>query len=351
MGMTLSDVVTSQEHLFYYANRMVRVEDGIDVYSIDIAQKVAVRKNDNFAFNGFEFLIYNLYQGPNPELCNGIRQTEIRKDALFEVSFVGKGYSSNGVSLSDLCGFFKYDEMLFQYSKGKVGNNMLSKYENVFVDKTGLFSFTKNGIDKFLMETLPLITTNRNGESIYWEKIRYIILSYYIQKNLIRFDANLVTRNEWEAAETYAFCFDKHEILHVLETVCDSAFYNYSLAKRAQDEASAISVLKKLLLYQRAYYYVYSTLKTNSLMRIELVNIRQSAEILLKEYKDYGKTLSPYSPFDCFSFAEKQPLFEAKCRELLNAYRGLNITDFSTEELQEYEQLYNLMLELKDEIF
>ena len=84
----------------------------------------------------------------------------------------------------------------------------------------------------------------------------YLILSYYIQKNLLKhFDVNLVTQ-----AETDAFYFDKHEILHLLEMVCDSVFYNYSLAKRIQDVAHAISDFKKLLLYQRAYYYVYSTL-------------------------------------------------------------------------------------------
>lgn len=259
--MTLSDIITSQEHLFYYANRMVRVEDGIDGYAIDIAQKVTVRKNDNFSYNGFEFLIYNLYQSSTPELCNGIRQTEISKDNLSEVSFVGKGYSSNGVPLNDLCGFFKYEEMLFQYSKGKVGNNMLSKYENVFADKKGLFSLTKCSIDNFLMDTLPLISTNRSEESIHWEKIRCIVLSYYFKKNQFTcFDANLVTQDEWASIETDSFCFDKHEILHILEMVCDSVFYNYSLAKRTQDDAHAKSDINKLLLYQRAYYYVYSTL-------------------------------------------------------------------------------------------
>lgn len=259
--MKLSGIISSQEHLFYYANRMVRVEDGIDGYAIDIAQKVTVRKNDNFAYDGFEFLIYNLYQSSTPELCNGIRQTEITRDNLSEVSFVGKGYSSNGVPLNNLCGFFIYDEMLFQYSKGKVGNNMLSKYENVFADKKGLFSLTKSSIDSFLIDTLPLISTNRSKESIYWEKIRYIILSCYIKKNqFTHFDANLVTQDEWAAIERDSFCFDKHEILHLLEMVCDSVFYNYSLAKRTQDDAHASSDINKLLLYQRAYYYVYSTL-------------------------------------------------------------------------------------------
>lgn len=259
--MKLSGIILSQEHLFYYANRMVRVEDGIDGYAIDIAQKVTVRKNDNFAYDGFEFLIYNLYQSSTPELCNGIRQTEITRDNLSEVSFVGKGYSSNGVPLNNLCGFFKYEEMLFQYSKGKVGNNMLSKYENVFADKKGMFSLAKSSIENFLMDTLPLISTNRSKESIYWEKIRYIVLSYYFKNNQItHFDANLITQDEWTAVERDSFCFDKHEILHLLEMVCDSVFYNYSLAKRTQDDAHANSDINKLLLYQRAYYYVYSTL-------------------------------------------------------------------------------------------
>ena len=86
-------------------------------------------------------------------------------------------------------------------------------------------------------------------------------------------------------------------------------------------------------------------------MRIELTNIRQSAETLLKEYKDFGATLSPFNPFSRFSFSEKQPLFEAKCRALLNAYGSLDKTDFSAEDIQEYEQLHDLLLELKNEIF
>ena len=87
------------------------------------------------------------------------------------------------------------------------------------------------------------------------------------------------------------------------------------------------------------------------IMRKELVNIRQSAEALLREYKDFGTTLSPYNPFSRFSFAEKQPLFEEKCRALFNAYGHLNTTDFSAEDIQEYEQLHDLLLELKNEIF
>ncbi len=86
-------------------------------------------------------------------------------------------------------------------------------------------------------------------------------------------------------------------------------------------------------------------------MRIELKNIRQAAETLLKEYKDFGATHSPYNPFSRFSFEEKQPIFEAKCRALLNAYGSLNKTDFSAEDIQEYEQLHDLLLELKNEIF
>ena len=259
--MNLSDLITSKAHLFYYANRMVRVENGIDGCSIDIAQKIAIRKNDNFDYNGFEFLIYNLYQGSKPELCNGIRQTSIIDDILSEITFVGKGYSSNGVPLDNLCGAVKYDDMLFQYSKGKVGNSIMSKYENIFADKAGIFSLTKSSIDNFLKTTLPLITTNRSGESIYWEKIRYIILSYYVQKNLWKyFDANIVTRDEWTAVERNTFCFDKLEMLHLMEMVCDSNFYNYSLSSRTNDEARIINYLQKLQLYQRAYYYVYSTL-------------------------------------------------------------------------------------------
>ena len=86
-------------------------------------------------------------------------------------------------------------------------------------------------------------------------------------------------------------------------------------------------------------------------MRTELVNIRLATETLLKEYKDFGATLSPYNPFSRFSFAEKQPLFEAKCLDLLNAYESLNSADFSTEDIQEYKQLHDLLLELKNEIF
>ena len=138
---------------------------------------------------------------------------------------------------------------------------MLSKYENVFADKAGLLSLTKRSIEMFLKDTLPLITSNRSGDSNYWERIRYIILSYYKQKNLwTHLDANHVMRDEWTAVETHALSFNVIEILYLLEKVCDTVFYNYSLAKRTQDEAHAMHDLQKLLLYQRAYYYVYSTL-------------------------------------------------------------------------------------------
>lgn len=86
-------------------------------------------------------------------------------------------------------------------------------------------------------------------------------------------------------------------------------------------------------------------------MRKELVNIRQSAETLLRDYKKFAKTLSPFNPFSRFSFAEKQPLFETKLRALMNSYSNLSNTDYSAEEQQEYEQLHDLLLELKNEIF
>lgn len=86
-------------------------------------------------------------------------------------------------------------------------------------------------------------------------------------------------------------------------------------------------------------------------MKTELINIRKAAEALLKEYQEYGKTLSVFNPFSRISFEEKQPLFEEKCRALLNAYADLNETEYSAEELQEYEQLHDLLIDLKKEIF
>ena len=86
-------------------------------------------------------------------------------------------------------------------------------------------------------------------------------------------------------------------------------------------------------------------------MRIELENIKHAAETLLKEYKAFGETLSPYNPMSHFAFAEQQPLFEAKCQALLNAYCRLNNSFFSAEDLQQYEQLYDLLIKLKKEIY
>lgn len=257
----LSLITSDNLHIFYYSDKMVKEIEGVDNISSDIVQKITIRKNTDFHEFGYEFLIYNLYQDSEPELCNGIRQTKIIKDNEFVLDFTGKGYSSNGVPLNGLCGNLKYRNLLFQYSKGRMGNNFLSKYKNFFADKGNIFIPYKENIEDLLRITIPFVTSHRCADSIYWEKIRYLIITYYKSKGYWNSrDQELISEIEWNSIGKFSGKIIPNEILSTLERTCDNLFHSIYYTKRRQDASNALQLTNTLLLCQRAYYYIFYTL-------------------------------------------------------------------------------------------
>lgn len=78
--------------------------------------------------------------------------------------------------------------------------------------------------------------------------------------------------------------------------------------------------------------------------------IKQEAEKLLQDYQDFSNTLSPYDPLSCFSFSEKQPVFESRLYSIKRAFNDIADTFLSPEEKKQYDELRELISELEDRI-
>ena len=87
-------------------------------------------------------------------------------------------------------------------------------------------------------------------------------------------------------------------------------------------------------------------------MEITLVNeLKQEAEKLLNDYRKFGATISPYNFFDRMDFSEKQPKFEAAARILINKFNNLDLNQIEKVEKSSYEDLRELISDIKEEIF
>lgn len=257
---SLSEITSRDLHIFYYSHKMMKETMMGDIDPVNIAQKITIRKNNNFAGSGYEFLIYNLYQSTVPELCNGIRQTIVTKEDNNVIEFDGTGYSSNGVSLSNLCGHFNYKNLLFQYSKGVQGKGFYSKYVNFFADKSDIFVPNKKNVEDFLRETIEYVTTRRSSGSYYWEQMRYIIVTYFLEKGYWKsWNSDIITEFEWTNAGLLSD-IDPFEVLQLVEGACDQIYHNINYARRNGDAMKAAALTNALLMYQRVYYYIFYTL-------------------------------------------------------------------------------------------
>ena len=86
-------------------------------------------------------------------------------------------------------------------------------------------------------------------------------------------------------------------------------------------------------------------------MDSDLLLLKQNAQVLLKEYRDFVYGLSPDDPFSKFDFAEKQPYFRGRTKALNLVFNVINPNELSFEDIQLYGEVDALLDELNDEVF
>lgn len=224
--MMVSEFISTRVPLFYYSFTQKRIKENED-YEIHAANKITIRKHYDFKNNGLEILVYNCALNVVPELCEGIRQTEIDRETNEEIRFYGKGESGNGVPLANRFGIFFYKNNMPEYAFGRRDCKNIYIYQNCY--KTygcDVFHINEESVKEFLLTSRQLMDTTSIDTSV-WGDIRGIVLNYYAK--LFNWDRNslpFVYDIEWNSIDNIITPFDKIPILKMIEETCDEKVYD-----------------------------------------------------------------------------------------------------------------------------
>ena len=262
MDTSVTKLISSKAHLFYYSFRQVR-----DKYSgiteVNAANKITIRKNDDYLSNGLEFLVYNCALSPKPELCGGIRYTSIVKDTVNRVDFYGKGYSGNGFPLNDRMGVFTYEYGFPELVVGKTNERNIYSYYNVY-GKYGkdTFLITHESIREFIASTDEWVDGQAyNPFSNSWQAIRAFVLDYYSRVyGMSRSDFPGTSQIEWMNKEKTTEIIDPLALLKQLEGACDERVHAAYRDYLRGNEYICWQKLENMVSLVGTYYILYRTL-------------------------------------------------------------------------------------------
>lgn len=256
----ISSFISNKTPLIYYSYRQIINENG-GRREINAANKITVRKHDNYSENGLEFLIYNCALSPEPEICNGIRQTKIIRDEE-RIDFEGKGVSGNGIPLNNIYGVFTNDKGMLVLTTAKKNRNYIYHYLNCYCDEDkDIFHIDMEHISEFFRSTFRFLKGMPHDSYNTWFAARACVLNHYYKKmkwqNCPFSDVSMIELDNMhnDFNETM-----KKSLLKIFENALDNHFYEAYQYYRNGDKISFQQKLNAMLPLQGVYYLIYSTL-------------------------------------------------------------------------------------------
>ena len=257
-------LISSKAPLFYYSFQQVRTKDN-DISEVHAANKVTIRKNDDFVSNGLEFLVYNCALSPIPELCDGIRYTKIDRDNLRRVEFYGKGVSGNGIPLNNRMGVFQYQDDMPEVAFARTDMKNIYSYHNFYKPYNtnhDVFAISPSAVQEFIASTGSMLQGQpydplRN----IWHAIRAFVLNYYSVKfGMSAFDFRGVSSEEWDKKDKATGLLDNISLLKQLEALCDEKVFDAYKDYRNGKEVLFKRKLEGMVSIIGTYYILYRTL-------------------------------------------------------------------------------------------
>lgn len=259
-----TDLISSKAPLIYYSFRQVRTKDN-GSSEVHAANKVTIRKNDDYVSNGLEFLVYNCALSSTPELCDGIRYTIIDRDAIRRVDFYGKGVSSNGIPLNNRMGVFQYQDDMPEVAFARTDMKNIYSYHNFYKPYNtnhDVFAISPSGVQEFIASTSSMLQGQpydplRNT----WHAIRAFVLNYYSNKyGMSVCDFMGVSSEEWNKKEITTGILDRISLLKQLEALCDEKVFDAYQDYRSGNENLFKRKLEGMVSILGTYYILYRTL-------------------------------------------------------------------------------------------
>lgn len=250
------ELISDKAPLFYYSFRQVRTtNDGKEEYHD--ANKVVIRKNEDYLNEGLQFIIYNIHQYGNHLQSDGITQTLIDKDTFERIDFYGKGVDSNRF------GVFLYKKDLPEVAFAFKGERNILWYLNFYSDyNDDVFEISRLGVAEFIRSTsLMLQGTTYNPLQNTWHAIRAFVLSYYSDLyGMSRFDFPGVSAEEWNKKESTIELIDCISLLSQLEGLCDSKMLE-ALGERQRGNIQMFKYkMEHMVDIIGTYYILYRTI-------------------------------------------------------------------------------------------
>lgn len=213
----LTELISEKAPLFYYSFRQVRsTNNGLEEYRA--ANKITIRKNENFRKNGLQFVVYDSSDCGFQWQSDRINQTLIDRDFSERIDFYGKGDDKNRFGMF-LCKK-GLPEVAFATNGEKNGLWYLNFYSEYNDD---VFEISRLGVVEFIRSTSSILQgVPYNPLQNTWFVIRAFVLSYYSKLYLMnRCDFLGVSAEEWEKKEVTIGLIDCVKLLSQLESMCD----------------------------------------------------------------------------------------------------------------------------------
>lgn len=217
----ITELISDKAPLFYYSFKQVRTSnEGIEEYHD--ANKVTIRKSEDYKNDGLQFIIYNAIQFGEHWQSDGINKTLIDRDTFDRVDFYGKDEDCGRL------GVFLYKKNLPEVAFAFKGEKNILWYLNFYSDyNDDVFEISPSGVVEFIRSTsLALQGTPYNPLQNTMYAIRAFVLSYYSALyNMNRYNFPGVSAEEWNKKETTVKLIDCVNLLSQLENLCDSKMH------------------------------------------------------------------------------------------------------------------------------
>lgn len=255
----ISSTISSEAPLIYYSYSQVIQEEYAN-REINAANKITIRKHNDYKNNGIEFLIYNCALNPIPELCNGIRQTYIINDHD-KIDFEGKGLSGNGIPLTNLYGCFFNNKGMLELITAKKNRTYIYHYLNCYRNEhPEVFNIDMKHVHEFFRSTYNNLRQISAGPDNFWIKIRACILNYYQNKYNWTTCPLPVFPIEWDYMKKIDFKKMRITLLKDIEGDMDKMFFEaFQYFKKGEHDIFQRK-LDSMIAFQGIYYLLYQTL-------------------------------------------------------------------------------------------
>lgn len=252
----LSELISNKQHLFYYSFRQVRTTD-IGREETRVANKILIRKNDDFCNEGLQFIIHNFDQEGNECPYDEIMKTKIEMDSTERIDFYGKGKDSDRIGVL----LYKKDKPELAFAKSNERNiiwylNFYSGYND------DVFEISRQSVVEFISSTSQQMhNVPYNPLQNTWQAIRAFVLSYY--SKLYHMNINSfphVTIEEWDKKDIAVDLIDNINLLTQIERTCDERMLEAHKERQRGNELLFKQKMEKMVDLIGTYYILYRTI-------------------------------------------------------------------------------------------